>query len=199
MNEYVSVSLSRKDLLRYAKRSVHFCGVDLSRVSTVFLAQILQLQLNRVVNVHSLLDEVKRLEQNSTVRFTRKAEVFKHYPLKGLYKKHFYDASFLVMNLRSHFGIDFGGNKLFNQMFNEALATGDIDQFINQLSHNGTIGAYEKRASQGKVTGEWIVFQRSNEKNYYLTVAAHNEGDENIFKRVETCYDMDFSFLRSKT
>ena len=46
------------------------------------------------------------------------------------------------------------------------------------------------------MSGEWIVFQKYNEKNYYLTLAAHDEGDENIFKREMMLMTLILVFLR---
>jgi hypothetical protein len=70
------------------------------------------------------------------------------------------------------------------------------DKFISYIAHESTIEAFQKRAKKKRVSGEWIVFQEHNGKNYYLTLAAHDEGDENIYSRVCDAYDLEFDFLR---
>ncbi|MFT3689884.1 hypothetical protein [Paenirhodobacter sp.] len=35
------------------------------------------------------------------------------------------------------------------------------------------------------MTGHWLVFARVDERNYYLTLARHDEKDEKIFERVK--------------
>ena len=198
-----TVSLSRDDLEGFARSDVGFYGLDITRISSVLIAQVIQMQANQVINTHQMLDEIKYLEGLKTSSSTKKAEPFKRLPLKGLMKTHFTDANFIIKNLGAHFGYDNGGNKRLDKLVSEAFARNESgyidDEFINFIAHQSTIGALEQRAVKKNITGEWIVFQEHLGKNYYLTLAAHNEGDENIFKRVNDAYDFDFEFLRSCT
>lgn len=200
--EKCQVSLSRQDLEDFAKNDIGFYGLDISRISSIFIAQVLQMQTNRTINTHQMLDEVKYLEGLRNVSSTKKAEQFKRQPLKGLMKKHFMDAGFIVQNIGVHFGHEYGGNKKLDHLIGEAFArnkTGYVDdEFINYLAHQSTVGMLENRAAKKAMTGEWIVFQSYKGENYYLTLAAHNEGDENILKRVNDAYDLNFPFLRGK-
>lgn len=192
MPDKINVSFSRDDLLRYAQEYLYLNSLELERVSTVFLMQTLKLQINRVVNIHSIIEEIKVLEGISSKSFTKKAESFKREPLKGLYKKHFFNARFLLRNINSHYGIDFGGNKFLDEVIKESFTKADA---ANHFAHNYIVGAYESRVRQSKVTGEWIVFQKFEGKNYYLTLAAHTEEDDLIYERVKMSYEMDFNFL----
>lgn len=162
----------------------------------------MQLQGNRVINTHQMLDEVKSLEGVGRKTRTKSVDAFKKLPLKGLMKKHFTDASFIVKNLGAHFSYDNGGNKRLNKLIREAFSrntSGVIDDdFISYLAHNTTIGAIEERSMNNNITGEWIVFQKHEGKNYYLTLGAHDEGDDKIYDRVCMAYNMDFQFLRNK-
>lgn len=56
-------------------------------------------------------------------------------------------------------------------------------------------GSYEKRASQQKLTGEWIIYAKYQSKNYYLTLAQHDEGDDVIHQRIIEGCQADFPFL----
>lgn len=196
-----TVSLSRSDLEAFARNDLGFTGLDISRISSVFIAQVIQMQANQVINTHQMLDEIKHLEVIKSSSSTKKAEPFRRLPLKGLMKTHFTDANFILKNLGAHFGYESGGNKKLKALVKEAFArnkSGYIDdEFINYIAHHSTIGALEQRALKKNVTGEWIVFQVYKGRNYYLTLAAHDEGDENIFKRVNDVYDVDFKFLRN--
>ena len=144
--------------------------------------------------------EVKFLEGLKSVSSTQAASAFKREPLKGLMKKHFTDARFIVKNLGAHFGYDHGGNKDLDALISEAFSRNEscyVDEtFINFIAHESTVGALQKRAKNKKISGEWIVFQKYNGKNYYLTLAAHDEGDECVYGRVCDAYDLDFEFLR---
>jgi hypothetical protein len=46
---------------------------------------------------------------------------------------------------------------------------------------------YRERSQSGEITGEWIIFARQNDVNYYLTLGSHTEGDEAIRQRVLDC------------
>ena len=194
------VSLSRNDLLGFAADDLGFYGLDLTRISTVFIAQIFQLQVNRTIDTMSLMDEVKYLEGLRNRTSTEKEKAFKKLPLKGLFKKHFMSAGFIVKNIGAHFGFEWGGNINLDNLIEEVFSnnkSGYVDDaFVGQLTHGMVTQAIEKRAEKG-LTGEWIVFRKFKGKNYYLTIAAHNEGDENIFNRLCDAYDFDFPFLRN--
>ena len=195
------ISLSREDLGNFAANHIGFCGLEISRISSVFIVQIMQMQVNQVVNTNRILREVQFLEGIISLSSTQAASPFKKKLLKGLMKKHFTDAGFLVKNLGAHFGYEFGGNKNLEAVIHEAFSrnkSGYVDDdFINYIAQETTVGAFEKRAKENKMTGEWIVFRKYRGKNYYLTLAAHDEGDENIYSRVRLAYDVDFQFLNN--
>ncbi|BBO71376.1 hypothetical protein DSCA_53060 [Desulfosarcina alkanivorans] len=194
-----AMSLTKEELKTLASSHSGFLGLDLSRISSVFIAQTFQMQANRVINVIQMLDEVRYLEGIKESSSTKKTELFRHPPLKGLRKKHFLDSQFIPQNMDSHYGFSYGGNKNLDKTINELIQqnkSGWIDdEFIGELSHRITFGAIEERARIKKLTGEWIVFQIYQNKNYYLTLGSHDEGDERIWERVKDVYDLDFPFL----
>ncbi len=55
------VSLSRNDLLGFAADDLGFYGLDVTRISTVCIAQIYQLQRKRIVDTYCIMDEIKYL------------------------------------------------------------------------------------------------------------------------------------------
>jgi hypothetical protein len=197
------ISLSRQDLENFANNDLGFYGLDISRISSIFIVQVMQMQRDRVINTDRMLDEIKFLEGIKNVSSTQAATIFKKQPLKGLMKKHFTDASFIIKNLGAHFGYDYGGNKNLDTLISEAFSrnkSGFVDdEFINYIAHESTVGAFQERAIKRKLSGEWIVFREHNGKNYYLTLAAHDEGDENIYSRVCDAYKFDFAFLCEST
>lgn len=196
-----NISLSREDLENFAANDYGFYGLDISRISSVLIVQVIQMQASGVINTHQMLGEVKYLEGIGKSSNTPAPTQFKREPLKGLMKKHYTDANFIVKNLGAHFGSNFGGNKNLDNLIKEAFSrnkSGYVDdEFINYIAHESTIGALQERAKRKKMSGEWIVFQKHNGENYYLTLAAHDEGDENIHERVCLAYEFDFNFLRN--
>jgi hypothetical protein len=45
-------------------------------------------------------------------------------------------------------------------------------------------------------TGEWLIYAKHAGINYYLALAFHTEGDDNILKRMRPCFQ-EFEFLRN--
>ena len=167
----------------------------------VFLAQVLQMDANQAINTHQMMDEVRCLEGLGPQTRTKRADPFNREPLKGLMKTHFTDASFILKNIGIHMGLENGNGKRLSRLVQEAFdqnTSGVVDdQFIGHISNGMSFGALNERSKGQKLTGEWIVFQEHEGKNYYLTLAAHDEGDENIYKRVCDCYELDHPFLRN--
>lgn len=196
------VSLNRQQLEELVSTNVSFSGLDISRFSMVFLAQTIQMSINRVINIHQMIDEIRCLEGLGVKSQTKEATAFNKEPLKGLMKTHFTDATFILKNIGIHMGLLNGGGKNLDKLIHEAFdknTSGVVDdEFINYISNGMTFGALKERAEKQKLTGEWIVFQEYKKKNYYLTLAAHNEGDNNIYKRVIDCYELDYPFLGEK-
>jgi energy-coupling factor transporter ATP-binding protein EcfA2 len=54
---------------------------------------------------------------------------------------------------------------------------------------------YADRARTRELTGEWIVFAKHEGKNYYLCLAGHEEGDDDIFARIRDGCAGEFLFL----
>lgn len=177
-----------------------FSGLDISRFSMTFLAQVAQMDAGQVINTHQMMDEIKSLENSGKRTQTKKVTPFRNEPLKGLMKTHFTDASFILKNIGIHMGLEHGDGKRLNKLIQKAFdknTSGVVDdEFINRIATGMTFGALKERAKGQKLTGEWIVFQEHEGKNYYLTLAAHDEGDENIYKRVCDSYELDYPFLR---
>lgn len=193
------VSISREELRRYAECNLAFYGLELDRISSIFVAQIYRLERNRVFNIFEIMDEVKHLEGLRQSTLTGKERPFKGLVLNGLHKKHFTGAHFILKNIGIHLGYENGKTARLDQIIRQAFernTSGYVDDdFINYIAHHTTVGAYEERARKS-LTGEWIVFRKHEGKNYYLTLAAHDEGDESVKRRVGMAYEFDFPFLQ---
>jgi hypothetical protein len=56
---------------------------------------------------------------------------------------------------------------------------------------------YTGRAQPQELTGEWIVFASHEEKNYYLCLGTHTQGDDDIFRMIKDWCVGEFAFLSS--
>lgn len=188
------VSLSREDLLPWAQNSLAFYGLDLSRISTVFLAQAYSFEANGVFDTFDLTQPIKSLEGASPHDSVGAADQFKHQPLAGLYKKHFMSARFLPKNL-INFIRSKDGKAHFHKAWDEAKVFSEseyIDEkFAGHLAHRMTVDPIQIKSSSKAMTGEWVVFHKHEDKNYYLTIASHNESNDQIYARVSLACEID--------
>ncbi len=161
----------------------------------MLLAQLIQIESGRHFSVFSVTDELQTMEGRRAGKGTRSAEPFLGKVLKGLQKKHFTDARFLLENMGAHFGMRKGGNSRLDSAIAQAFeqnTSGFVDdQFCNTMAHLSTVAAIEERMRAHRLTGEWIVFHRHQGENFYLTLASHQEPDEEVLKRVQLACSFD--------
>jgi len=162
---------------------------SLCRIPQVFGNQEL------LVDFHCVRDQLKLLEGRSAaaVGSTKKAEKFKKSELKGLWHSHWFQAAFLAKNLLEETKRDDGDATLEGaaKLMEEPLPGSNIKKVasIDAYIHSSVMGAYKRRASRQKksvigcLTGEWIIYAKSNDRNIYLTLGSHGEGDARIRER----------------
>lgn len=188
------LSLSREELASWASNSVAFHGIDLSRVSTLLLAQIMGYERTGSFSTFDLTQPIKVLEGLAKSDHTGPAEPFRHDPLAGLWKKHFTSPRFLVRNLLNFHQSKFG-EQHFTSVWNEAAkaSRSDVidDAFTNYVAHHSVVDPLELRSAASRLTGEWLVFCKHESKNYYLTIAFHTEDQSEIRSRAEIACAFD--------
>ncbi|MBN3762200.1 hypothetical protein [Burkholderia sp. Ac-20365] len=187
-------SLSREELIAWAAESVAFYGLDLSRLSTVLLAQAYSFEINRTFSTFDLTQPIKVLEGLSSSSATGREDQFQHAPLTGLYKKHFTSPRFLPRNLLNFLRSKEGGRH-FNEAWDTAAqASGSQyidDAFTKYLSHHMVVDSIEIKNSSNRMTGESVVFHKHEGKNYYLTFGLHSETNDEIYKRIVLACEFD--------
>ena len=136
-------------------------------------------------NSSSILDIIELIESKKI-----KGKVFEHSPLIGFYTIHHNPFSTigysLIKNIANYwYDNEFGIIKIkrqnaFSQIVNKSEF--NIKEILSQM-HSRAI--YSK-----KLTGEWLIYKISNNRNYFLCLASHNEGDANIFEnKIRLCLE----------
>ncbi|WP_407506722.1 hypothetical protein [Acinetobacter baumannii] len=57
---------------------------------------------------------------------------------------------------------------------------------------------YLDRIENGKLTGEWIIYHVHNQKNYYLNIAKHNDGDAVLAEEIREIALFEFPQFRGE-
>jgi len=145
-----NISLNRQQLEELFLKDVSFSGLNISRFSMVFLAQVVQMKANHVINTHQMMDEIRFFEGLGGRTQTKRATMFRRKPLKGLMKTHFTDAFFTLKNIGIHMGLENGRGKKLRKLIQEAFdqnTSGVVDdKFINHISTGISFGALKERA-----------------------------------------------------
>lgn len=147
----------------------------------------------------TVIDEIKSLEKLKISR-TKEAAQFKRPALGGLWHKHYMngDVASLAQNVKNaliEYGIPF-----FEEKIREAQAAGeerfvtkeDVPKIVNDVLRNNLA----RRRSEGKMTGEWVIYAQHESQNFYLCLAKHNDGDEKIREKIERICLREFPFLK---
>lgn len=199
--------ISEDDIVNFRNNNPGLCGVDISRVSKLLVAQLSSANKHRTFNSFSVTDVLQHLEGVGRAdSYIKSEEPFKHPPLKGFWKAHFFDARFLPKNLINHWGIECEKSPRFDAICSQV----DADEEENpsphgwhgRLAHRLTIGGYQARAKQKRMTGEWIIFAKYNGANYYLCIAKHSKSiddDVALHTVLNTYCSFDFPFLFDAT
>lgn len=102
--------------------------------------------------------------------------------LKGLSKAYHNGRSNMKSNNLNLFQFWFDKNDKYKQDISHLITQykGNIEFILNAMLNKATTEKINNR----KITGEWIVFCKHNDINYYLCLATHKEKDDDIYERV---------------
>jgi hypothetical protein len=188
MNEMKIPFPSEEQLIAY-REYMNFAKYKSAVFSDLFITQLWIMDVMGRTPACYVMDEVKFIEKIGRKTPTKPSSQFTKPPLAGLWHKHFFMPTFLVKNLCNYLGVEQGHNKNLKRIVSDVLSVSVSECFTEedsaQIAHKVSAEAFQERANDQKLTGEWIVFGKSNGKNHYLSVASHDEGDEVIFERLQ--------------
>lgn len=142
--------------------------------SNVLVEQLAGHLVNRTLHVFSVLDEIGRMQGTWRGNSLGKPEQFKHKPLSGLWKQHFFEPRNMVRNLLSE-----AHSAESTDAFQKIADAINAGMEPNEGLHELIIGGYQRRAQAGTLTGEWIVYAKNDDGiNYFLTLAKHFECEQ---------------------
>lgn len=156
---------------------------------------------NDSLNIDEVMHEIRFLEGSEEASRTKNATQFRRPPLKGLWHKHYFDRSIpaLAQNVKNalvNYGMPY-----FESMAEEDKASGeerfvtpgDLPHIVNDI----VISNLQRRQADQKTTGEWLIYAKHKNVNYFLCLAKHGEGDEQIRTRIDSTCIHEFPFLKS--
>ena len=154
-------------------------SMQTGRYSFGLIIEIALHSFRRFYNIFTILDEIKFLEGKKTKTHTKPASIFNKNPLLGLWHKHHFQARFIPRNLMNELSHSDAVEKFFEKHTGKYM-----EEVVNELAELLTTSAFEKRSHASELTGEWIIFEKSEMSHYYLTLASYKESDQEIFDRI---------------
>lgn len=192
-----------------------------SRFSPEFLRQLTEHGANKVgnyynkyttqyeeiyYNVFVILDKIKQLEENAFNKNVYKP--LRNFGIDNLFHIHHVQPSHIALNCINELKKKAGSLKMSEDEYEKLvydtlfLYYYVIEKFDENKANQYALGrmgqiftddGYLKRHEEKRLTGDWIVLYRKDNQNYYLTLARHEEPDEQIKERVVEALN-SFSF-----
>ncbi len=170
-----------------------------SRYSLLILLEIFALNEEGIINPFKVIDQIKNLEGVGGGTGLKRATPFNHYPLKGLWHQHYLEAGLPAIATNIKKGINKFGLPWLERKVVDAKVSGEERFFteadVLHIAHDAVISNWERLISNQALTGEWLIFARINNENYYLCLAKHNDGDVAIRAKIDAVCLKEFPFL----
>lgn len=141
-----------------------------------------------------ILPEIAHLENDNLPTQTIKEEAFRRASMENLWKKHFYLPSFLGRNMLEIWKFGSKSTELENKFKRqyENYCKSPSEAKARKLASDIS-SEMSRKFSGAKKTGEYVVFQKHGNENYYLCLGKHKQ-DDNILEWVKHARK-DFPFL----
>lgn len=169
-----------EDVDAYVSSDIGLYGVEVSRLSSYLLVQLASAWKHRTLSTYSITDVIQSLEGVCHRGKPPKIKPFKGAALSGLWKVHFFDPRFFLLNMYNEWGIFHENSQIFAAL---CARVAEAEQrkpsplgWQGRLAHEFVIGGYGNRARKRKLTGEWLIFGIHEGKNIYLALCKHSRG-----------------------
>ena len=198
--ELVKVSLDKEQISRLKAEAAR--GKPYTERISISLACRLLNSSDPRFNPFAVLDEIDYLEGITKASRTKSEAQFKKSPLYPFWHKHFFSAQHLIKNVGIRWNMPNGGNRDLDKMIHDVVTQygEDPDAWPGYLAHQLVIGGLTDRAERG-LTGDWLVYAKYENSNYYLDLATHEEGvgdqANTLFKKLKNGSQTEFPFLFS--
>lgn len=168
------------------------------RYSSLFLINLFTLTQAEKIDPIKIVRQIQSLENLKPATGLKPATIFKRHPLKGLWHQHYHKDGLQSYALNLKNGLDKYGIPYIEDKIKKSELTGedfylteaDIAEIARDVTRN-----YERRQSDSALTGEWIIFAKYQEQNYYLCLAEHSSGDQYIRQQIDSICAKEFPFL----
>jgi hypothetical protein len=191
----VRVSFDREEWYKI-KRAISGNRPYIARVSIAIILRLLQIR-DRGDDIY-VLSAVDQLEGLPSGCRTKEEKRFKGQVLGRFWHKHFATPTHMLRNIGEHWGIPHENYQKLDTLINRTAKRhgNDPDKWPGMLSHDFMLG-YQWRSAASELTGDWVIFGKHQDKNYYLDLATHEEGNDphRLYSKLRAGSEAEFPFL----
>lgn len=203
--EYLNARFSDGSDAREQMRSfAELMGLDAlvkGRYSALLLSQLFTAYHKHTFDPLKVVWQIRSLEGQTIHTGLKPATQFNHPPLQGLWHQHFLIDGISSMALNLHRGINKFGLPWLEQEVAAITASGEdrylTEADIKQIVHDAVISNFERLNEAKALTGEWLIFAKYENQNYYLAIGAHKSGDEFLRSQIDLVAQTQYPFLET--
>ena len=184
---------------------IDFVGLDriaAGRYSKLLLLQIYGGAKSGHQNSAKIIREIEALEGYEPASLSKPPAQFNYPPLKGLWHKHYLQDELASFAMNVEHGLKKYGIPVFKRRCLEArkgnekfLSPADIPIIVNDVLS----GNWGRLAQNHQLTGEWIIFSKYQDKNYYLCLGSHDKAThEEIRREIDAICCKEFPFIKKQ-
>jgi hypothetical protein len=163
-----------------------------ARMSTLIWIDIVILDRKFGIAPQEVIKAIQDVEDGEPATGLKPASQFKNLPLKGLWHKHYFSSRFYAHNLLLGMGKDGLEKIIYDEI---KLGETITEEALQRISYRASREGYESRHNKKKLTGEWVIFSKYNNENYYLCCSSHTDDDQEIYDRIIAGCLFDFPNL----
>ena len=190
-------TISQFEVEKYRDFIIEYAQIS-GIMTNVFIVDLICHEKVHGINPFQIFQSLKDEENSTNNSSLKKSARFKRAPLKGLWHRHYFSGRFIPLNVQNE-----NSKKKLHNIVSKTIKGIDLSslnetemfELSGKIAKSIVLEPYEKRKSRGDLTGEWIVFAKYNGLNYYLCLATHNQGDENIIKTIKEFCIPEYPFL----
>ncbi|AFC86373.1 hypothetical protein Fraau_1986 [Frateuria aurantia DSM 6220] len=198
-----SVTLSDgTDMTPQLQRFAEIIGLDRiapERYSLLLLLGLYGAKESGKQNPFKIIQEIKALEDPQIASNLKPATQFKHPPLKGLWHKHYLQDGIASMALNLRKGMDRYKLPWVEQRIAEAKAANEKRFFSMEdaahIARDAVSDNWKRLTRDSVLTGEWLIYARYQNANYYLCLGKHQNDDAELRRQIDAICLHEFPFL----
>lgn len=172
------------------------------RYSFLLILQLFGGYASRRMHPRKVIREIEALEGIGAPSRFKPPIQNKHPPLKGLWHKHFMQDDMHSLALNFMHGLKRYGMPLFEQRARDAAETGEMRyvsvEDVGALTHDVVDGNLGRLSAAQALTGEWLLFAKHQDQNYYLSLASHDKNThDHVRHQIDAICRNEFPFINA--